>query len=68
LKLLPTMADQPSYGVGRLLLLGLVFHIIYIYSVFDCYFTSPVVSGMRNHGDLDHGEAKRLVLIVGTIF
>ncbi|KAH9856208.1 PigN-domain-containing protein [Lenzites betulinus] len=51
-------------SVWRLLLVGLVFHLVYIGTVFDCYFTSPVVHGMRQHS-LERGEAKRLVLIVG---
>ncbi|KAI0370992.1 PigN-domain-containing protein [Pilatotrama ljubarskyi] len=51
-------------SVWRLLLVGLVFHLVYIGTVFDCYFTSPVVHGMRQHA-LKSPEAKRLVLIVG---
>ena len=54
-----------SGSVWRLLLIGLVFHLVYIGTVFDCYFTSPVVHGMLRHS-LPSGEAKRLVLIVGT--
>ena len=54
-----------SVSVWRLLLIGLVFHLVYIGTVFDCYFTSPVVHGMQQHS-LKKGEAKRLVLIVGT--
>ncbi|RDX46041.1 alkaline phosphatase-like protein [Lentinus brumalis] len=53
-----------SGSVWRLLLIGLVFHLVYIGTVFDCYFTSPVVHGMQQHS-LGKGEAKRLVLIVG---
>ncbi|KAL1666929.1 Phosphatidylinositolglycan class N-domain-containing protein [Schizophyllum commune] len=51
-------------GVASLLLLGLVFHLVFIGSVFDCYFTSPVHHGMRSYG-LQRPEAKRLMLIVG---
>ncbi|KAI8992816.1 PigN-domain-containing protein [Trametes punicea] len=51
-------------SVWRLLLIGLVFHLVYIGTVFDCYFTSPVVHGMRQYS-LSQAEAKRLVLIVG---
>lgn len=54
-----------SGSVWKLLLIGLVFHLVYIGTVFDCYFTSPVVHGMFRHS-LPSGEAKRLVLIVGT--
>ncbi|KAJ7157155.1 Phosphatidylinositolglycan class N-domain-containing protein [Mycena filopes] len=53
-----------NYNVASLLLIGLVFHLVYIGSVFDCYFTSPVVHGMKSYG-LDSAESKRLVLIVG---
>ncbi|KAI0334221.1 PigN-domain-containing protein [Cubamyces sp. BRFM 1775] len=53
-----------SGSVWRLLLVGLVFHLVYIGTVFDCYFTSPVVNGMQQHS-LQRAEAKRLVLIVG---
>ena len=53
-------------SVWRLLLTGLVFHLVYIWSVIDCYFTSPVVNGMQQHS-LGTGEAKRLVLIVGML-
>ncbi|CAL1697714.1 unnamed protein product [Somion occarium] len=55
-----TKKDRP---VLRLLLIGLIFHLVYIGTVFDCYFTSPVVNGMQSYG-LDRGPAKRLVLIV----
>ncbi|KAI0742507.1 alkaline phosphatase-like protein [Daedaleopsis nitida] len=51
-------------SVWSLLLVGLIFHLVYIGTVFDCYFTSPVVLGMQQHS-LERGEAKRLVLIVG---
>jgi phosphatidylinositol glycan class N len=58
---------QPSQAATiRLLVLGLVFHLTYIYSVFDCYFTSPVVHGMR-HFNVGTAEAKRLVLVVGIL-
>jgi hypothetical protein len=58
--------DQTHYNVIRLLIVGLLFHLVYIGSVFDCYFTSPVVHGMRSYGSGDSvAAAKRLVLIVG---
>ena len=56
------------YSIVKLLLLGLIFHVVYLRSVFDCYFTSPVVQGMKNYGATSEKEkspAKRLVLIVG---
>jgi len=38
---------------------------VYILSVFDCYFTSPVVNGMKGY-NMGVAESKRLVLIVGN--
>ena len=59
--------NQTRYNVVRLLAVGLLFHLIYIGSVFDCYFTSPVVHGMRSYGSGNSvAPSKRLVLIVGT--
>lgn len=51
------------------LTIAVVFHLVYIYSIFDVYFVSPIVSGMRPFG-LERPEgveapAKRLVLYVG---
>ena len=52
---------------SAVLVLGLMFHLVYILSVFDCYFTSPVVHGMQ-HFKVGNGnaEARRVVLFVGT--
>lgn len=51
------------------LTLALVFHLIYVYSIFDIYFVSPIVSGMKSFGvERELGieaPAKRLVLFVG---
>ncbi|KAF8165903.1 Phosphatidylinositolglycan class N-domain-containing protein [Crassisporium funariophilum] len=52
-----------EYNVAQLLVVGLIFHLVFIASVFDCYFTSPVVHGMNSYGG--EASAKRLVLIVG---
>lgn len=57
--------------LGRLGFLGVavIFHLVYIYSIFDIYFVSPIVSGMRSYGvERDAGveaPAQRLVLFVG---
>ncbi|PVH83353.1 PigN-domain-containing protein [Cadophora sp. DSE1049] len=51
------------------LAIALAFHLVYIYSIFDIYFVSPIVSGMREFGverpDGVEAPAKRLVLFVG---
>ncbi len=55
-----------SWGsVARLFVLGIIFHLVYIGTVFDCYFASPVVHGMRQY-KLPQAKAKRLVLIIGA--
>lgn len=49
-----------------LVVLGVVLHAVYMLSIFDIYFKTPIVHGM----DLVHpnfsAPAKRLVLLVGT--
>ncbi len=53
-------------GRGGFLALAVVFHLVYIYSIFDIYFVSPIVHGMRPYRvELDRAPAKRLVLYVG---
>ncbi|ESZ95716.1 phosphatidylinositolglycan class N [Sclerotinia borealis F-4128] len=51
------------------LAIAMAFHLVYIYSIFDIYFVSPIVSGMREFGvvrpDGVEAPAKRLVLVVG---
>ncbi|EZF22656.1 hypothetical protein H100_04519 [Trichophyton rubrum MR850] len=53
--------------VGRVGFLGtaIVFHVVYIYSIFDIYFVSPIVHGMRAYRvDIPEPPARRLVLYV----
>ncbi|KAK5213777.1 Glycosyl phosphatidyl inositol anchor synthesis [Exophiala xenobiotica] len=53
-------------GRGGFLALAVVFHLVYIYSIFDIYFVSPIVHGMRPYRvESDRAPAKRLVLYVG---
>lgn len=54
--------------LGRLGFLGIavVFHLVYIYSIFDIYFVSPVTHGMTPYKLEGHAApAKRVVLFVG---
>ncbi|KAI1151631.1 GPI ethanolamine phosphate transferase 1 [Nemania diffusa] len=53
----------------RFLAIAMVFHLVYIYSIFDIYFVSPIVSGMQLF-QLERpagakAPADRLVLFVG---
>lgn len=61
------MARFPRF---RFLALAVVFHLIYIASIFDIYFVSPIVSGMRlfkvERPASSKAPADRLVLFVGT--
>ncbi|KIK68278.1 hypothetical protein GYMLUDRAFT_35656 [Collybiopsis luxurians FD-317 M1] len=58
-----TKRTQRSLTV--LLFVGFIFHLVFVYSVFDCYFTSPVVHGMRTFNNSINGKglSKRTVLI-----
>lgn len=62
------MARFPRF---RFLALAVVFHLIYIASIFDIYFVSPIVSGMRlfrvERPAFTKAPADRLVLFVGTL-
>ena len=53
-------------GRNGFLAIAAIFHLIYMYSIFDIYFVSPIVSGMRAFSsDISAAPAKRLVLFVG---
>lgn len=51
------------------LAIAVAFHLVYIFSIFDIYFVSPIVSGMRDfkveRPDGVEAPAQRLVLFVG---
>ncbi|MDP2436987.1 MAG: alkaline phosphatase family protein [archaeon] len=52
-------------GMSRLLVLGCLFHLVYMVSIFDIYFRSPIVHGMEPHrADLQEAPADRLFLLV----
>ena len=50
----------------RLIIVGIIVHSIIFYSIFDVYFKSPLVNGMKPVGKFSKidSPAKRLVLFV----
>ncbi|KAI2635043.1 PigN-domain-containing protein [Xylaria nigripes] len=58
-------------GVSRFkfVAIAMIFHLVYIYSIFDIYFVSPIVSGMQlfhvERSPDQKAPADRLVLFVG---
>lgn len=52
----------------KLLIYGVLVHILFLASIFVIYFQSPVIQGLRPQENLRNAPAKRLVLIVADGF
>lgn len=53
------------WQLASLLVVGLLFHLVYMLSIFDIYFRSPLVQGIEPIPPTAEAPAKRLVLFVG---
>lgn len=51
-----------------LVVLGVVLHSVYMLSIFDIYFKTPIVHGMEPVTPRFKSPARRLVLLVGILF
>ncbi|CEG41535.1 gpi ethanolamine phosphate [Plasmopara halstedii] len=51
-------------GLTHLLVLGVFLHVLYVLSIFDIYFTSPVVQHIESIAYTDAPPAKRVVIFV----
>lgn len=51
---------------SALLWLGVAFHVVFVFVIFDVYFTSPVVRGVPEVAAPTGAPAHRVVLFVGT--
>ncbi|KAK9470851.1 Phosphatidylinositolglycan class N-domain-containing protein [Dipodascopsis tothii] len=52
-------------GKQSVVLVGILFHLVYLWSIFDIYFITPLVHGMRQYVSTPDAPADRLFLIVG---
>jgi phosphatidylinositol glycan class N len=60
-----SFSKMARLGRFGFLAVATIFHLTYMYSIFDIYFVSPIVSGMREFSVPGEAPAQRLVLYVG---
>lgn len=64
--LAPHFGKKFYVKLGSLLAIGFIFHLVYMLSIFDIYFRSPLVQGIESVQPTAVAPAKRVVLFVGT--
>lgn len=61
-----SLTPRPSeWSINKFLVFGIVFHLIYSWSIFDIYFRSPLVHGMETVDPPLPAPASRLILFIG---
>jgi len=55
------------YSRRVVLFLGIIFHLVQLGSIFDIYFITPLVHGMRHFKADVQPPAKRVFLVVGKM-
>jgi hypothetical protein len=55
-----------QWNLKSLVVLGILFHCVYLFSIIDIYFRSPIVHGMTPHASSLQPPAQRVLVFVGT--
>lgn len=61
-----TLGQTFQWNLKSLVVLGILFHCVYLFSIIDIYFRSPIVHGMAPHASSLQPPAQRVLVFVGT--